>query len=747
MSIKNVVVVAKLASASAVAALALPLFADPMPAVADSYERAFNIKFSGYTGSTTLTNFPALIRLSAARNDFKYSKCKDKSGGDLRFFDANGNLLASEIDTWNTNGESLVWVSVPELNKRTVITACYGNANPPAVTPTDVWTNGYVGVWHMNAAEGARTQHDATANIKHVTCPSTYADAVRSGVEGKIGLAARCGLRSDKLGGFEISDSGYFDGFGAISVEAWTYRDEGAPTPGSKDSRSIVEKSRYTSSWLNGWSMYESDNSEKIGFYVYKSDGTGKWLSAPSTAPSQGEWHYHARTWDGATGENTRTLDATTDSEVNAPASSETLRTVENGTLCIGNRSANANGTRAFQGVVDEVRVSSVARSADWVRASYDTVANEDFAQADIPNDWALYPHKFNLSFPGVEDGVTLTDFPVLVKISEAGIPGFRYADCAKRGGADLRFTDGNGTEPLPCEVEVWDTNGVSLVWVKVPTLTNGTRIIGYYGWNLAPAVVATDVWDANYLAVWHMNAASDSLSQRDATANKRTISLDAAYADNIVRGVDGIVGAAADFGHRADGKGNYGRSNSDGAFDGLTTATFEFWTNQEVTPTNNNSYVIYCGQASPTVNAYSMYQPNGGSTAAAYYNEARTYIWGGSATTPLNEWNHHAFRFDGVNGKASYIQNSVSKYDKSDSNVKEHGIDAVKSQFCIGSFTTYSTTNANYMGLLDEVRISKVARSDAWVKATHDTIAENSTFTRYGKVGANISGILIFIR
>ena len=112
-----------------------------------------------------------------------------------------------------------------------------------------------------------------------------------------------------------------------------------------------------------------------------------------------------------------------------------------------------------------------------------------------------------------------------------------------------------------------------------------------------------------------------------------------------------------------------------------------------------------------------------------------------------MNEWNHHAFRYDGINGKTSYIQNNVSKHDTSDSNVNGHHIDAVKSQICIGSFTTYFTDNANYVGLLDEVRISSVARSDAWVKATHDTIANNATFTRYGNAGANIRNSVVTFR
>ena len=151
-----------------------------------------------------------------------------------------------------------------------------------------------------------------------------------------------------------------------------------------------------------------------------------------------------------------------------------------------------------------------------------------------------------------------------------------------------------------------------------------------------------------------------------------------------------------------------------------------------------------------PTVTAYTLAQASNGNIGIAYYSDVggtATYVWGGSAAAPLNQWNHHAFRYDGIDGKTSYIQNNVSKWDSASSSVNGHSIFAVEKEFCIGSFTTHYTANANYVGLLDEVRISSVARSDAWVKATHDTIADNATFTRYGKVGDNTAAAVIIFR
>ncbi len=50
------------------AAIALPFLADAEPIAPSDYERTMDIKFSGYAGTSTMTNFPELIRLSETRN-------------------------------------------------------------------------------------------------------------------------------------------------------------------------------------------------------------------------------------------------------------------------------------------------------------------------------------------------------------------------------------------------------------------------------------------------------------------------------------------------------------------------------------------------------------------------------------------------------------------------------------------------------------------------------------------------------
>ena len=112
------------------------------------------------------------------------------------------------------------------------------------------------------------------------------------------------------------------------------------------------------------------------------------------------------------------------------------------------------------------------------------------------------------------------SDVPVLVRISES-IPGFSYADL-KSDGSDIAFGVECGGELTiyPHEIETWDRDGVSLVWVKVPTLSAATEFAMYYGNGVSVADSSTDVW-SNYVGVWHLNEASEGA--RDATGNGLT--------------------------------------------------------------------------------------------------------------------------------------------------------------------------------------------------------------------------------
>jgi hypothetical protein len=133
-------------SLTALAGLALLASA----ASAATYDKTLQITVNGVPENVTLTDFPLLVRLSeSAITGFSYQDFRGTNGSDLRFETADGTGLAYDIDTWNDQGESLVWVKVPTLAKGDVLTMRYGSAAPDANDPTAVWAN-YVGVWHGN---------------------------------------------------------------------------------------------------------------------------------------------------------------------------------------------------------------------------------------------------------------------------------------------------------------------------------------------------------------------------------------------------------------------------------------------------------------------------------------------------------------------------------------------------------------------------------------------------------------------
>ena len=135
------------------------------------------LKVAGYRGAAELVDFPVLVRLREGfPTGFTYADAGTDGAG-VRFADADGNLLAHEIDTWDPQGESTVWVKLPSLTNGTVVRVYWkaGEAALPEVTASDVWTR-YVAVLHgsdyTNASDsglacsaGGTTSADATSKV------------------------------------------------------------------------------------------------------------------------------------------------------------------------------------------------------------------------------------------------------------------------------------------------------------------------------------------------------------------------------------------------------------------------------------------------------------------------------------------------------------------------------------------------------------------------------------------------------
>ena len=724
--------------ANCLKAATLAFLVAPFALLADSpdwtaYAKSFDITFPGYTGGTTLTDFPVLVRLSSARNKFDYSKCQ-ANGADLRFSDANGNLLSHEIDTWDTTGESLVWVKVPSFNADAVITAHYGfsGGQPPAVTASDVWSANYVGVWHM------KESGTPLAESSGVSTPiDTAVAAVAFGYTGAIGkavdMSAVTGGWANKMSAADDDD---LDGFTDFTLEMWTRQEEwgSANNPTLLSKRNGADNAYY-------WCCREVDDKRAANMVLSTNGTSNADLNGNRACPVLGEWTHQAFVRN--TGENyikefvSGTNSYTRNSYGSLPVVSNSQR------LAFG---SGINGY-PFPGQMDEVRISRVARSADWIKATSDCVADDDFAEYTlvIGNDWGQYSHKFSVTFTGYAGSETLSDFPVLVKISQNSPSGFSYADCLKANGGDLRFADSAGNL-LVSDVDTWNPNGVSLIWVKVPTLTASTKIIAYYGWADAPAVVSSNVWANGYVGVWHMKETALPLAESSG------VSTPISYKQgNVVLGyASGAIGAAVDC-SGASSWFDVLRADDDDDLDGFTAFTLEMWTKQAEgtwsTTTNPGMMEKRPANNSETSgNSYYWYENKDKAGAAGvlfYTGEAGTAKYGtGNTVIPEPDvWTHQAFvRTTITNRKYYYYVGGTNTWNTASGN--DDPVTSSSSYLIIGG----SGKSVKFPGQIDEVRISRTSRSADWIKATNDTVTKANFATYSAAKAVTRHTVLIFL-
>ena len=144
-------------------------------------------------GSAPLASFPLLVRLGNNITGFDYADFR-QDGADIFVQDANGNALPYELENWDTNGESRLWVRVPSVAEGTTLTVYYGSAE--SVAPSEGMWSGYAGVWHFNeAGDGDKTIADSTANGLNGTSHASS----KARTDGKLGAAR--GLELDAKNG------------------------------------------------------------------------------------------------------------------------------------------------------------------------------------------------------------------------------------------------------------------------------------------------------------------------------------------------------------------------------------------------------------------------------------------------------------------------------------------------------------------------------------------------------------------
>ncbi len=328
----------------------------------DSWEYRQKITFDNSGQSESLIYFPVLVTLNFSNFDYSNSKA---NGTDLRFIDADGiTELNYHIEEWNAVGNSYLWVNVTEMaasSSTDHIWMYYDN--PSAADQQNIsgtYDASYLGVWHLNET-GTGTRYDSTQYSNHGT-PTNYEgnEATNGKIDGADEFENGGGGDSIDCGIDAIPDLTYH------TITTWINPDL---TSGDNNYQIVC---------IEGFSApYKG-----LGLYLQRSDGAiGKWWNggynySSLNKVSSGNWAYLAIR--GYKHSSSGYLDISLNGGPweNIVYGDTVNLIIEAGTsLSFGNW-PGAGPNCDTNGIVDEIRISGIARTENWVRAEYLSMNN-----------------------------------------------------------------------------------------------------------------------------------------------------------------------------------------------------------------------------------------------------------------------------------------------------------------------------------------------------------------------------------
>jgi len=287
--------------------------------------------------SASVTDFPLLVRLH--RDHFPFSEAEAR-GSDIRF-SAEGKPLSYDIEEWDKEaGSASIWVRIPLIkgNDRQKIRIHWGKTGVPSGSDGKVvfnGSNGYIGVWHLG-----RDVRDVAGKLKSEDKGTIKTQGVIGGARhfpGKTGVF--CGKDIQTLP----------SGSEPHSTQAWFRSD-------TSNGRIVcwgIEKAQGKVTMI-----YQSPPQIRMDCYFSSGD-----VRAEIPGRAKG-WIHAVHTYKD--GQAVLYINSEKRGEGN-PRHTQ-LAIERPARMWIGGWYNNYD----YIGDIDEVRISGVARSADWVRLEYE---------------------------------------------------------------------------------------------------------------------------------------------------------------------------------------------------------------------------------------------------------------------------------------------------------------------------------------------------------------------------------------
>jgi biopolymer transport protein ExbB len=331
-------------------------------------------------------------------------------------------------------------------------------------------------------------------------------------------------------------------------------------------------------------------------------------------------------------------------------------------------------------------------------------------ASAWWQNDWSYRKQiTIDTTTKGADIAQPVGRMPVLIRLHTGN---FSFTD-AQENGNDIRFVNSDDKTPLPFHIESFDPLlGVAAIWVDVPDMPAGSakQIWMYYGNKKAPAAGdAAATFDAEYALVYHFDEGAGA-PPKDRTAYGNN-------AQNAPAGLDdgAIIGKGARFAAAGPVTVPASPSLAVGAGGGFT---FSAWVKTDVFQPREALFARGANGSTLLV----------GMDSGTVFAEAGTVRVAAPQPVAKGQWSHVAVTADGktltlyVNGKS--VATAAGALPALNTII---GIGGVPQAVALAS------PAAAFTGEIDELRLSKIARSAALVRADVISQGPDAKLVQFG--------------
>lgn len=320
-----------------------------------------------------------------------------------------------------------------------------------------------------------------------------------------------------------------------------------------------------------------------------------------------------------------------------------------------------------------------------------------------------------DINVTGYQGTSILTNFPILVQLTENNPIGFSYDDCLS-GGIDLCFVDEEGIV-IPHEVEQWNPEGVSYIWVRVSELKPGTTALKMYYKAISIDGVlklnSEKVW-SEYATVFH---GTDSIV--DATGNAAEVNPKGV----VVEAGNGVVAGYMNKASQSTVGVQFSNPLTTSAISKSDEVSVSGWFKRvgsshtrilisSIKNWGESGFIALCEKGSYL------------SVAMAGTHHGAS----GKGALDLNEWEHIAFSYAG-DDLISYF-NGEKIYENLDAKPL---VESSSKYWAFGSFA--EKTDDSFDGEMDELRIHKRVASEDWLLAEYASVVSPTTFVSYEDV------------